>query len=54
MQFDETPLFDGIQDGLNSVLNEAVMLPAKPGLGLSLKEDMLAERMLDHVRVFPS
>ena len=51
MQFDETPLFDGIQEGLNSVLHGSVMLPAKPGLGLSLKEDMLAERMLDRVRV---
>ena len=54
MQFDETPLFERIQDGLNSVLNGAVMLPAKPGLGLSLKEDMLAERMLDRVSVPPS
>ena len=54
MQFDETPLFDRIQAGLNSVRGGAVTLPAKPGLGVSLKEDMLAERLMERVRAEPA
>lgn len=50
MQFDETPLFDGLQTGLEPIAEGLSALPIKPGLGISLNREILSELTVEDVR----